>query len=58
MAVRCDKLTMRDVRAARAVSKKDEGVVDLCADYALDDRPSTGGSGRPDPPGQLPTDPT
>jgi hypothetical protein len=43
MAVRCDKLTMRDVRAARAVSKKDEGVVDLCADYALDDRPSTGG---------------
>ena len=30
---RVGALTMRD---ARAVSKKDEGVVDLCADYALD----------------------
>jgi hypothetical protein len=38
---------MRDARA-RAVSKKDEGVVDLCADYALDNWPSTGRrSGRP-----------
>jgi hypothetical protein len=27
---------------ASAVSKKDEGVVDLCADYALDNWPSTG----------------
>jgi hypothetical protein len=30
---------------ARAGSKKDEGVVDLCADYALDNWPSTGGVG-------------
>ena len=28
---------------ARAGSKKDEGVVDLCADCALDNWPSTGG---------------